>query len=290
MRHLALVLLAALAPAAAPAPAQQETIRRAIDAHALPAVTRAATEAADLEDAALADCAPDSPALRAAFRDARQAWLRAAHLRFGPALEDDRLRRMAGRPAEGADALTRLLQEPGTGAIADAPLSARGLHALERLLTEPNLQALGTAEDRCALIRMIAGDIAQSAAAIRTGWTDGHADAMWAAGAPGNTAYPTQAAALRTLLDAVLAGLDAAAGRLERGAPQDVATSLDAIADLAVVLARAAGAEQAVRSQSDTIATRLARGETRAARDGIAALRATLARDVAPGLGLAPDG
>ena len=286
MRHLALVLLAAIAPAASPA--QQETIRRAIDAHALPAVTRAATEAADLEDAALADCEPESPALRAAFRDAREAWLRAAHLRLGPALEDDRLRRMAGRPAEGEDALARLLQEPGTGAIADAPLSARGLHALERLLTEPGLQALGTAEDRCALIRTIAGDIARSAAAIRTSWTDGHADAMWAAGAPGNAAYPTQDDALRRLLDATLAGLDTASDRLERGALDDVAISVDAIAGLAVLLARPGGAAGAVRARADAIAEHLAAGDASAARADITALRDTLGMDVAAGLGLAP--
>jgi predicted lipoprotein len=295
LRHAPALLLAgllALAPAAAPA--QQETIREAIDAHAIPAVTRAAAEAADLEDAALADCAPESPALRAALRDAREAWLRAAHLRFGPALEDDRLRRMAGRPAESADALARLLrQQDPTGrdadAHADAPLSTRGFHALDRLLHDPDLRGLGTPDDRCALIQTVAADIARSAAAIRTGWTDGHADAMWSAGAPGNTAYPTQADALRTLLDAVLAGLDGAARRLERGAAQDVATSIDAIADLAAILARPAGAAEAVRTRSGAIADHLAEGDATAARAGIAGLRDTLQGDVARALGLAAE-
>ena len=44
-----------------------------------------------LADAAHYDCAPDSPSLRTAYRDAFDAWICVSHLRFGPSEAGDRV-------------------------------------------------------------------------------------------------------------------------------------------------------------------------------------------------------
>lgn len=61
-----------------------------VQGHVLPGYRALSTTAADLEQAAAADCSPESPELRAAYGAAFDAWVGVSHLRFGPSEVDDR--------------------------------------------------------------------------------------------------------------------------------------------------------------------------------------------------------
>jgi hypothetical protein len=229
----------------------------------------------------------------------------------------------------GPRALARLIGDADpvgrdpTG-YAEVSAAARGFHALEIMLYDPRAETIGTAEYRCALVRTMTADLANTVQAIRAGWTGGHAEALRTAGAPGNAAYPAEADALRTLFGAAAGGLEFNAearlgrplGTLDRPRPEraearlsgrslrNVAVSVGAIGDLAAILAAPAGpgVEGDVAAQLDRIETLIDRagdpalqgvadpqGRLRieAIRSRIDELRGTLAQDVAPALGVA---
>jgi hypothetical protein len=338
VRRLVAAALVAL-PLAAPAPGlaqeaviDRAVIDRAVTEHILPGYETAAAEAEDLAAAAQADCAPDSEDLHAAWHDAFDAWLGVAHLQFGPALEDNRLFAMGFWPdprGAGPRALARLVGEADPvgrdpDAYAEVSAAARGFHALETMLFDARAETIGTADYRCALVRTMAADMANTVQAIRAGWTASHAQALRTAGTPGNAAYPTEADALRTLFGAAATGLqfnsearlgrplgtpdrarpERAEARLSERSLRNVAVSVQAIGDLALILAAPAGPDVAadLRAQLDRIETLVARandpalqgvadpqGRLRieAIRSRIDELRGTLAQEVAPALGVA---
>ena len=329
MRHLIAAALVALPLAA---PAQESVIDRAVTGHILPGYERAAAEARELAAAAQAECAPESEALRAAWHDAFDSWLGVAHLQFGPALEDNRLFAMGFWPdprGAGPRALARLIgaadpvgRDPA--AYSEVSAAARGFHALETMLFDPRAETIGTAEYRCALVRTMTADMATTVQAIHEGWTGGHAEALRTAGAEGNALYPTEADALRTLFGAAATGLEfnadarlgrplgtpdrprpeRAEARLSERSLRNVAVSVQAIGDLARILAAPAGQEvpDAIAAELDRIETLIDRAgdpalqgvadpqgriRVEAIRSRIDELRGTLAQDVAPALGVA---
>lgn len=215
----ALALLVALA---APALSDDgaDRLRAAVEGHILPGFATLDIAAAALADTARTDCEPGSPALRAAYGTAFDAWISVSHLRFGPAETGDRAYALAFWPdPRGAtpDALRGLIaaEDPAVGdpaRFADVSVAARGFYALEYLLYDP---AFPAGPYGCALIRAVAGDIAANAAAIHAGWQAGFAEAMTGAGT--SDRYRSLDEALQEILKAIAGGLQLTAeARLAR--------------------------------------------------------------------------
>jgi predicted lipoprotein len=258
--------------------------------------------------------------------------LGSAHQQFGPAREDNRAFAMGFWPdprGSGTRALGRLIREADPvgrdpAGYAEVSVAARGFHALETMLYDTRVRGIGTADYRCALIRTMTADVAATAAAIRDGWTVGHAAAVRAAGAPDNTVYPSRQDALRTLFGAASSGLqfnsEARLGRpmgaVDRAYPEraeawrserslrNVEVSVASIGGLALILARPADPDVAedLKGQLARIETLVARADdpglqgvdrvqgrirVEAIQGRIDELRRTLAQDVAPVLGVA---
>jgi predicted lipoprotein len=208
MRAVLVLLLCLASPLAAQDKA--DVLADIVDGHILPRVEAAAATAGTLAGVAATDCTADAPALRAAYDAAFDAWIAASHLRFGPALDDNRMFALGFWPdTRGAAprALAALIaaEDPmgaDPAAYAEVSVAARGFHALDLLLFDEALSVEGAPAYRCTLVGTIAADIAATTAAIRDGWTGGYAESLRAAGTPGNALYPTEDDALRALLGA----------------------------------------------------------------------------------------
>lgn len=199
---------------ALPALAQSPDIGAIVDGHILPGYRTLSTETQDLAETAQTDCRPDSPALRAAYAEAFDAWVRVSHLRFGPSETGDRAFALAFWPdSRGTTpkALIALVRgnDPVVGTLATfrtVSIAARGFYAMEFLLYDPGFADMGTADYRCTLIRVMAADIAANAAAILTDWQSGYGDLMRGAG--GNDTYRDRDEAVRQLFTALAIGLE----------------------------------------------------------------------------------
>ena len=210
----ALVLLLALAPFAAEAQVQAPMIRDVVEDHILPGFAALDTSAAGLAAAAQADCAPEAAPLRAAYGAAFDAWVSVSHLRFGPTETGDRAFALAFWPdPRGAtpEALRKLILDADPASFraetfSGASIAARGFYAMEFLLYDPAFADPGRAEDRCALIRAVATDIAANATAIDADWRGGYGDLLMTAGA--NDRYRNPAEATQELYKALTSGLE----------------------------------------------------------------------------------
>ncbi len=172
------IAAALLLPLMALADERGPILSETTETHILPHFARLAETAETLNATALADCAPDSNALRSAYGDAFDAWISASHLRFGPTEIDERAFALAFWPDTKGftpKALSRLIasrdpvvQDPAT--FAETSIAGRGFYALELLLYDPAYAEQADAEYRCALIRAIATDIDRNADAIQQDW------------------------------------------------------------------------------------------------------------------------
>ncbi len=265
-----LLLAAALAlPASAFAQGAPELdapgiVAAALDRHILPGYARLTEETEDLAQAAEAGCAADDPGLRTAFHDAFDAWMGVSHLTFGPAEEENRLFALAFWPdargmtprglmglIEASDPVAENAEEFATVSVA-----ARGFHAIEFLLYDERISAAGDAAYRCALVQAVSRDIHATATDLRAAWEERFAGLMRTAGE--NDRFRSPDEALRTLFGALDQGLEFTAdlrlgrplGTFDRPRPQmaearrsgrslaHVALSLEALEDLALILAR----------------------------------------------------
>lgn len=226
-RLAALVLLVLAAPAA-----------RAVDVHALlgafandqlvPAYRGFAADGAALAARAQALCAGRSDAAklaatRTAWRDAYVRWRGLDAVQFGPALD---LR--VGRALDAWPVRPRLVDEglargPATLAFKDVGAQGKGLAALEYLLWDPERGEAellaGLAGARCAYLLGAARELSHEAAALWARWDPqrgrfareiaeaGHF------GADPRHSYLTERAALGELVNRLVAGLEASAGR-----------------------------------------------------------------------------
>ncbi len=263
MRFTALCL-ALILPVAATAQDAADIVRQAVRDHILPGYAALADTGKALAKAAHDDCAPDSPALRAAYRDAFDAWISVSHLRFGPSEVGDRAfalafwpdtRGLTPRSLQGLIADSDPVAE-SVAAYSDVSIAARGYYALEFLLYDADIQALGDAAYRCQMVRAMAADIAALDRDILVDWQDAYGEAMQNPGA--TSPYRTPEEAVQELFKALTYGLQfTAETRLGRplgtfdaphpkraeawrsGRPlRNVALSLEALADLATILAQ----------------------------------------------------
>ncbi|MYH58626.1 MAG: imelysin family protein [Boseongicola sp. SB0675_bin_26] len=205
--------------ASAPALAAGPDLQAIVETHVLPGYRTLADEADALASAASSDCRPESPALRAAYHDAFDAWIAVSHLRFGPSEHEDRAFALAFWPdprGSTPKSLAALLRDEdpiidSRESFATVSVAARGFHALEFLLFDAHyIRIEGAAADyRCALIQAVCQDISINAAAILGDWQNGYADLI---GNPGNDSYRSPGEAARQFFTALSTGLEFTSG------------------------------------------------------------------------------
>ena len=263
MRLVPLFLCLVL-PAAAMAQSAADIVQQAVEQHILPRYTALADTGHELAQTAAQNCAPDDAALQEAYNSAFDAWIAVSHLRFGPSEQGDRAFALAFWPdTRGLTprSLRRLIEDadPAVGSAADyadVSIAARGYYALEFMLYDPDTRALGTAAYRCALVQVMAADIARVTEDILADWQDHYADAMLNPGE--NSPYHTSAEALQELFKALTYGLQFTAetrmgrplGTFDAPHParaetwragrslRNVVLSLESLADLGAILAQ----------------------------------------------------
>lgn len=188
MPRYALVLFA-LCVAAAPARADMDDAARALMVqqlrahHILPRHDLLAAQTRDLTRYVTAFCsladAAHLDAAREAFSEAYLAFMGIQHMRFGPALVDDRHYRLQYWPDkhnQGARQLGALLAAhdpvPDADTIGASSVAVQGFPALERVLFEGGVELFeGQAgERRCALALAIAGNIETVASDLFVAW------------------------------------------------------------------------------------------------------------------------
>jgi len=185
-----------------------------LDRHVLPLVETLARTTAALDTAAEADCAPDGAALRAAYTTAFDAWIAFSHLRFGPAETQARGFALAFWPDTRGmtpKTLRSLIasEDPVVDSAEDfatVSVAGRGFYALEFLLYDKDIAALGTEAYRCQLTRVIAADMAATAADLAQDWQDTYAGLMRHPSAEGP--YQTDEEVLQEFFKALSTGLE----------------------------------------------------------------------------------
>lgn len=213
MRSIFLSLFTLLLAAAAAAHAG-ERADAILDRHVLPGMQRLAEEGRALQAAAAEDCAATSEDLRAAYQAMFDAWIGVSHLRFGPAETDGRGFALAFWPdSRGATPKTLASLIAAADPVVETPegfatvsVAGRGIYALELLLYDPAFAGMGAPAYRCTLIRVVAADIAATAAALAGDWTGRYAALMRDPGASGP--YQNDAEVLQEFFKALLAGIE----------------------------------------------------------------------------------
>lgn len=318
MRAL-LVALCLMSGAASAAP----DLTAVVEDHILPGYAGLVHEAGALRAAADGNCSPEDPGLQAAYHKAFDAWISVSHLRFGPSELDDRAFALAFWPdprGSTPKALAALIAEADPAVsnpedFAAVSIAARGFYALEFLLFDPQFTAPNSSGIHCALVRAIATDIATNAAAIYDDWTGDYGDLLAEAE---NDTYRTPTEAARQVFTSLLAGLEFTAqtrlgrpmGSFDRPRPnraearrsgrslRHVVRSLEATRDLARLLAPGnAEVEQAfaaaLKRAADLddpvfagVGTPQGRLKVEVLQQSIDIIRAILAEDVGPSLGV----
>lgn len=176
MKRICAVLFAVFLPLCAIAQERTDIIRTIVEQDILPGFATLSRSANKMTD--WADLSCEHPDFRYRFFETFFAWTRVSHLRFGPSEEENRAFALAFWPdprGKTPKALRQFLLNPDParlqpGAFRDQTIAVRGLYALEYLLFDPQITQLGSAADRCALIRAVARDIATTAAELATAW------------------------------------------------------------------------------------------------------------------------
>lgn len=194
--------------------ADTDTLSRTLRGVVLPAFADLATSTQSLADAAQNDCRANDPALQSAYHAAFDAWLGVELYRPGPLEDQARGLAIAFWPdtkaampkaIKGLLALPAIPQGPD---FAETSVAGRGLFALEAMLYDPAFNAYGPGDRGCQLVQAITADLAQTAKAANTAWTDDFGPLMQAAGAPGNTRFMAPDEAIQLLYTAALTELE----------------------------------------------------------------------------------
>jgi predicted lipoprotein len=186
-------------------------IPKVVHQHILPDYERLATTTATLADVVPASCGRDPEAVKEAYNKAFDAWMMVSHLRFGPSEEKDRAFALAFWPDTRGftpKTLASLLRDDDP-VIHDAEkfrtvsIAARGFYPMEFLLYDDAFTG-NPAANRCALLTVMAKDMAKNAAAILKDWQGGYAELMIKAD---NDTYREPEEAVRQLYTALTTGL-----------------------------------------------------------------------------------
>lgn len=207
-----ILLTACVLSLVSPAWAQEPNIDAIVETHVLPGYAALADETANLEAASEADCTPSSGALRDAYNDAFDAWIRVSHLRFGPSERNDRAFALAFWPdprGSTPKTLATLIRDQDDVVanqqdFSTVSVAARGFYALEFLLYDAQFFE-GNADYGCSLIRAVTRDIAINAEAILDDWRNAYAGLMTEVG---NDTYRTKREAAQQFFTALTTGLE----------------------------------------------------------------------------------
>lgn len=199
--------------AASPAIGEQPDIRSIVETHVIPRYQTLAREAAELSEAAAADCSTESSDLITAYHDAFDAWVGVSHLRFGPSEANDRAFALAFWPdprGSAPKALAALIRDKDPAAFdpeafSSVSIAVRGFYALEFLLFDPQFKSVENQDYHCALVQAVTADIATNSAAIRDGWTSGFGDLL---ANSGNDTYRTPREAAQQFFTTLSTGLE----------------------------------------------------------------------------------
>ena len=212
MRNLAFAITLTL-PFAAMAQDRGPILTDTVDGHILPGYAELVGATGILAQTAQNNCAPDAPALRAAYHAAFDGWISVSHLRFGPSEVGDRAFALAFWPDTKGftpKALSGLIAAKDTAvqtpeAFAETSIAGRGFFALEQMLYDPEFTEQNSASYHCALIQAIAIDIDRNARAIDADW-ESFATALTAPG--GSSPYRSEDEAMQELYKALITGLE----------------------------------------------------------------------------------
>jgi len=213
MRQL-LLAIALILPLPLSAQTAPELVEDVLSQHVLPGYAALVEETGELATVAEAHCAPGDAALRTAYGEAFDAWIRVSHLTFGPAEEENRLFALAFWPdSRGVTprSLSALIEDADpvietADGFATVSIAARGFFALEFLLFDEAISTMGDDAYRCALVQAITRDIAATAGAIRDDWETRFAGLMREAGA--NDRFQSPEEALRLFFSSLNQGLE----------------------------------------------------------------------------------
>jgi len=185
-----------------------------VEAHILPRFQSLADTSAQLATAAQSDCNPASPALRAAYGAAFDAWIAASHLRFGPTEIADRAYALAFWP-DSRSATPRTLASliatldpvaTSPESYAQVSIAARGFYAMELLIYDDTLIENADAAYTCMMMQTMAADIAATSVDILTDWQPDYAEKLRAPTDAGP--YRSDAEVLQELLKTLSTGLE----------------------------------------------------------------------------------
>jgi hypothetical protein len=217
IRRFALVLLLPFAlPAAAQATSHDPVVLRVLDTLVLPRMAAFATAAQALADTAASDCRADSPALRAAWNAAFDAFIGVQAFRAGPAEEGGLGQAIAFWPdakgfAERQIPALIAADDPALGdpaAFAQASVAVRGLFALEFLIYSPAVAPYGPGDPACRLVQTATADLAANAERLSGDWRGDFGAALRSAGEGGNTRFLGADEARQLLLTQLLTQLE----------------------------------------------------------------------------------
>ncbi|MEQ8587801.1 MAG: imelysin family protein [Thalassobaculaceae bacterium] len=213
MRVLAALLTAlwVLPAAGVQAEASEALVLDLVDGNVLPAYRAFETQTETLSlavEAACAEGALATDAVKDAFADAWRAWAGTRHVVKGPVTYFDRQFRIEFWPDarnRTSRALADLRAAGGAPDIAEAPVAVQGFPALERLIH----QTEGAGD--CPVARQIAANLHRMAAEILTGWTEGDRPFRTALVAPGTGAgvYFTHGESVTALMTGAVSSLEA---------------------------------------------------------------------------------
>jgi hypothetical protein len=149
--------------------------------HVVPRYRALADAAATFEGIVESACpAGDMPTLRAGFSTVMDAWMAVQHIRFGPAMREDRHVRVQYWPDKHnqlSRQLGRLLDAADDAALAPdrfaaATVALQGLQAIERLIHDDGATALRGGAFGCRLIDTIAANVQAIAAEALAEWQE----------------------------------------------------------------------------------------------------------------------
>ncbi len=150
----------------------------AVRGHIQPRFAKLDAATQSLADAAAAGCG-DPAALRRAWTETMRAWQAVQHLRFGPALLQNRHQRFAFWPDPRNSVprqLADLFQAGQLPSFATGSVAVQGLTALERELFDAGEAAkLASEPFRCSWAQAAARNLAEMGNALHAEWRDGGA-------------------------------------------------------------------------------------------------------------------
>lgn len=198
---------------AQPAFGQSLDLNRILQTHILPGFDQLASTTQVLERVSATQCTPDAGVLKEVYGEAFDAWIGVSHLRFGPTEADNRAFALAYWPdPRGATprTLNQLIADKDPvietlESFQTVSIAGRGFYALDALLYDPAFTALSDDPYYCALVQIIARDIADNAAKIASDWNGEYGQLFVSAN---NALYQTPADAERIIFSALMSGLE----------------------------------------------------------------------------------